>query len=190
MKKKILSLALVAMSFVTFSSMAQTATSTADGNKKERMCREKADCQQKRECRNPFAGLNLTEAQQAKLKELNDHRKTEKLEAAKARKESKQRLDSTRIADRRASKKAYLEEVKAIIGPDQYVMFLENFYVNGGNSNKAAMSRGKAAKAREDKAFRSGRHDKAVNRHHASAKSAKAAKSAKSTTTTDANANS
>ena len=189
MKKKILSLALVAMSFVTFSSMAQTATSTADGNKKERVCREKADCQQKRECRNPFAGLNRTEAQQAKLKELNDHRKTEKLEAAKARKESKQRLDSTRIADRRASKKAYLEEVKAIIGPDQYVMFLENFYVNGGNSNKAAMSRGKAAKAREDKAFRSGRH-KAVNRHHASAKSAKAAKSAKSTTTTDANANS
>ncbi len=187
MKKKILSLALVAMSFVTFSSMAQTATSTADGNKKERMCREKADCQQKRECCNPFAGLNLSEAQQAKL---NDHRKTEKLEAAKARKESKQRLDSTRIADRRASKKAYLEEVKAIIGPDQYVMFLENFYVNGGNSNKTAMSRGKAAKAREDKAFRSGRHDKAVNRHHASAKSAKAAKSAKSTTTTDANANS
>lgn len=190
MKKKILSLALVAMSFVTFSSMAQTATSAADSNKKENVCREKADCQQKRECRNPFAGLNLTEAQQAKLKELNDRRKTEKLEAAKARKESKQRLDSTRVADRRASKKAYLEEVKAIIGPDQYVMFLENFYVNGGNGNKISMSRGKAAKAHGDKAFRSGRHDKAVNRHHASAKSAKAAKSAKSTTTTDANANS
>ncbi len=86
MKKKILSLALVAMSFVTFSSMAQTATSTADGNKKERVCREKADCQQKRECRNPFAGLNLTEAQQAKLKELNDHRKNRKAGSSKSKK--------------------------------------------------------------------------------------------------------
>ena len=38
-------------------------------------------------------------------------------------------------AERRASKKAYLEEVKAIIGPDQYVVFLENFYLNGGQGN-------------------------------------------------------
>ncbi|MDE6654692.1 MAG: hypothetical protein K2K37_09940, partial [Muribaculaceae bacterium] len=33
---------------------------------------------------------------------------------------------------RRASKKSYLDEVKAIIGPDQYVVFLENMYLNGG----------------------------------------------------------
>ena len=164
MKKKILSLALVAMSFVTFSSMAQTATSTADGNKKERMCREKADCQQKRECCNPFAGLNLSEAQQAKLKELNDHRKTEKLEAAKARKESKQRLDSTRIADRRASKKAYLEEVKAIIGPDQYVIFLENIVLNNPQGKGHSVMPGKMGR-HGDKVMRQGDRMKKDGRH-------------------------
>ena len=31
-----------------------------------------------------------------------------------------------------AQKKQYLEDVKAIIGNDNYVLFLENFYLNAG----------------------------------------------------------
>ena len=36
---------------------------------------------------------------------------------------------------RKNARKEYLEEVKAIIGPDQYIVFLENMYVNGGGNH-------------------------------------------------------
>lgn len=181
MKKKILSLALVAMSFVTFSSMAQnTADATgAARNKKENVCTNPADCKQKRACVNPFEGINLTEAQQTKLQELSARQKAAREESAKARKDNKQRIDSTRMADRRASRKSYLQEVKEIIGHDQYVVFLENFYVNGGNNTrKASFSKMKSDKARASKGDRNGRKGNRHGDRHASARGTKTANAA------------
>ena len=67
MKKKILGLALIAMSVVTFSGMAQT-TNKDNNVKKENIKGKKADKQVRRNQVNPFEGLNLTDAQKTSPK--------------------------------------------------------------------------------------------------------------------------
>lgn len=133
MKKTIVGLALVALSFATFTGMAQNTTPAAPA--KEQV--KKDDRKARREARNPFEGLNLTEAQQTQLDALAGKRKAARAEKAQAGKEAKQKGDAQRKEARRAARKAYLEEVKGIIGPDRYVVFLENMYVNGGGHSKA-----------------------------------------------------
>lgn len=150
MKKKIFGLAMIAISLAAFNGMAQ---SSAPDTKtcKENVCKEKADCKMKKDGKKmkenkicAFEGLNLTDAQKAQLKELNSKRNEARKAQGEARKQEKQRNDSAIMAQRKAEKKAYLEEVKAIIGPDQYVIFLENMVMNGGGRDmqKAAMHKG------------------------------------------------
>lgn len=162
MKKKILGLALIAMSCVTFSSMAQTTNDNTATTARQENVKGKKGARQERKAINPFEGLNLTDAQQAQLQQLDAKRKAARQEQAQARKENKQKKDSARMADRRAAKKAYLEDVKAIVGPENYVVFLENMYVNGGghrDGRKAAFSQSKKQKAQGDrKGKRHGHH--------------------------------
>lgn len=66
-----------------------------------------------------FDNLNLTDAQKQKLKALCEKQQQNK-KAAKA--------------DRKAAKKARLEEIKGILTPEQYVMFLENHFINGSGN--------------------------------------------------------
>lgn len=139
MKKKFLGIALIAMSLVSFTSVAQNTTDN-NSAKIEKVKRQKCD---KASCLNPFEGLNITEAQKTQLQALNTKRMEQRKEQAQARKADKQRNDSTRLEARKNARKEYLEEVKAIIGPDQYVVFLENMYVNGGgNQNGKAIQKG------------------------------------------------
>lgn len=77
-----------------------------------------------------FTGMTLTDAQKTQLQELKAKRCSAKLDKMKARKAKRQHNDSTRMVDRRADRKQYLEEVKAIVGPDQYVIYLENVVLN------------------------------------------------------------
>lgn len=96
-----------------------------------------------------YEGLNLTDEQKEKLSQLDsrkhggakkqaqekkgDKQKGDRKKGDKMQKpDFKMRNDSARIAGRNAAKKQYLEEVKAIVGPDNYVIFLENYFVNGG----------------------------------------------------------
>lgn len=165
MKKTVLGLAIAAMSFTAFGTMAQTTNNNnavATSNN-EQVCTANTKCP-KGEC-NLFEGLNLTDTQKAQLQKLNADRKASREQLAKARKENKMRTDSAARADRRASKKQYLEEVKAIIGPDQYVTFLENVYINGGNGqrpgNKAAFAKENRGKAH---AMRPGKGDRKLRR--------------------------
>ena len=148
MKKKILGLALIAMSLVAFTGAARTTTDTNTSAKeaKENVKGKKAD---RKECHakvNPFEGLDLTDAQQAKIQQLDNKRKTERKEQMQARKENKQRQSADRKEARRNAKKEYLKEVKEIIGSDKYVTFLENAYVNNGRHG-------------DGKAFRQGKHN-------------------------------
>ncbi|MCX4289122.1 MAG: hypothetical protein OSJ46_06430 [Duncaniella sp.] len=153
MKKKILGLALIAMSCVTFGSMAQTPS--VDNARADQKDLKGMKCV-RQECKalNPFEGMNLTEAQQTQLQQLDAKRKAARQEQVQARKVNKQKKDSARMADRRAAKKAYLDEVKAIVGPENYVVFLENVYVNGGghrDGGKAAFRQHKNHKAQGDR---------------------------------------
>lgn len=159
MKKKVLGIALLAMSFVGFSAAAQTPATNAPAQQESV---KKGDRQGRKAQVNPFEGMNLSDAQQAQLKQLNEKRQSERQARKQTRKDEKQRNDSARMAERRNEKKSYLDQVKAIVGPEQYVVFLENFYVSGGN--KAAMGHNKAVKSKDG---RKGHSDRKGNRNHA-----------------------
>lgn len=147
MKMKLMSLALVAL--LTASASVSTF---AQNNTNEKARTEKNDKKQRSDKKqprvsNPFEGLNLTEAQRAKLADLDkakaDQRKQDKETAKAARKEQAGKMKQARLDER----KKYLAEVRRIIGESNYVQFLENYYVNGqrpmGRHGKFAHNRGK-----------------------------------------------
>lgn len=177
MKKKILGLAAIAMSMISFSSLAQTQQSDTCCETSQQCVASQYNCpvagttcdiQGKKA--DPFAGLTLTDSQKAQLQQLKTKCATER---------SAQRAEKRQA--RCDNRKQYLEEVKAIIGPDQYVMFLENIVLdspNGAPHHKAiskAYRRGKSF----DKADKS-------HRHHASNRPFKASKAAKPSKATQA----
>lgn len=134
MKKKILSIALIAMSLVSFGSMAQTV-SNDNQVKTERVKERRVDKQDKRAQRNRYEGLTLTDAQKAQLTQLDNKRREARKQRMENREQSQQVSREARMAARQASDREYLEEVRAIVGPDQYVVFLENMYINGTNQS-------------------------------------------------------
>lgn len=188
MKKTILSLAFAAISLVAFNGMAQTNNDNA-GNVANKECVNGTTCANgNKACAtakkapnkvkaNPFEGINLTDAQKSQLQQLDTKRKAARQEQAQAKKDMKQRNDSARKADRIASQKAYLEEIKAIVGPENYVVFLENMYVNGGNGhgNKAAIGQSHGDKAKGMKKGNGDRRGK-NGKQHAAVKNTEKAK--------------
>lgn len=176
MKKKVLGFAFVAMSLFAFTGMAQTpaqSEQTCKVNKENVKCKntEKRAC-----CKaaNPFEGLNLSDSQKSQLQQLDSKRKASRQQEAQTRKEAKQRNDSSRMAARRAEKKSYLEEVKAIIGPEQYVVFLENMYVNGGGRQHGGKAFMKHAKSRKGN-LTGHRHGQSKDKNKVSATAEKSA---------------
>ena len=158
MKKKILSLALIAMSLTSFGSFAQSPASSC--NAPQGQCVAGQDCGQKikRAHKNPYEGLNLTDAQKAQLQQLDAKRKAEKQKKMEALKAEKQRNDSVRNAAAQADRLQYLEEVKEIVGPDQYIDFLENYYVGAPQKGKAMKMSHKDGK--DSKGHKPGKHQK------------------------------
>lgn len=139
MKKGILSIAVVAASLFSFNAFAQDKSATPDCCNTPAQCvnaqacpanpqacpANPQACPVQRPCADPFAGINLTQEQQTKLTALREKCKTNRAAADKARKDRFQQRDSMV----RANKKQRLEEVKAILTPEQYVVFLENMVV-------------------------------------------------------------
>lgn len=82
-------------------------------------------------CADFFAGLNLTEQQKTALKAVPTPGQTMR----EARKAAAQ-CDSARLDGKQCKqvcqdvRKNYLAQVKAILTPDQYVQFLENFFTS------------------------------------------------------------
>lgn len=146
MKKGILSIVVVAASLFSFNAFAQDKSvvtacpntpaqcvnaqacpgnpQACPGNPKACPANPQA-CPVKRPCADPFAGINLTQEQQTKLTALREKCKINRAAADKARKDRFQQRDSIM----RVNKKQRLEEVKAILTPEQYVIFLENMVV-------------------------------------------------------------
>lgn len=194
MKKTIVSLAIAALSLSTFSVMAQNNTNVNDNSVKKECVKGDKKCDKDGKMgkgpragkdmkakKNPFEGINLSEAQKTKLQELDNKQKEARMAKKEEMKAQKQEMkaqklanDSVKKAERKAAKKAYLEEVKAIIGPENYVIFLENVYLNGGDKprgDKMAFRNGDKAKGmnadkakcdknkKGDKAKRDGKRD-------------------------------
>lgn len=110
---------------------------------------------------NPFDGVQLTDDQQQKLQvlrqglgpvQLTPQEQAKIKENPNLTKEQKQQLKAEKKAKKMEAKKNYLNGVKEILTPDQYVIFLENCYLyapQGQGQVKAkapAMKQGKKAK--------------------------------------------
>ena len=184
MKKKVLALALAAFSLAPLAAMAQnnttgTVTTISKESVKCVMPAKDGRTAKAKAKTSPYEGLTLTEAQLTQLQQLDNSRKEAGKERVKTAKENRQLNDSVRRAERKAEKQAYLDQVKAIVGPEQYVVFLENMYVNGGQQgrHKAAtfQKNGKKAQGQGARAGKDGRKAKDGNR-------VKAAKSAAAST--------
>lgn len=156
MRKTVIGMAMMALALIGFNGMAQNTTQSQKAQVENNACGKKGDKDNKkggkmqaREKKNPYEGLTLTEAQKTKLADLDSKRMADrkaKMEARKAQKEGR-KADKKSMTDtekkaakqtqkaqaRKAERLEYLQKVKAIVGPEQYVVFLENMYVNGGH---------------------------------------------------------
>lgn len=155
MKKKLLTLAFVAASIFSFSTLAQQPATTCQG--KKQCDAPVANCE-KAKCDRPagpcaFEGLTLTDAQRDQLKDLRAKNEQKMRDARNKKDEDRRKMREDRIA----AKKQYLQDVKAIVGPEQYVIFLENFYMN----NQGGPQRHKGNIARADHGRKHMKGDKA-----------------------------
>ena len=136
MKKTILTLTLAAAALFSTQAFAQTSdnnTCPAAPCDQAYNCNRPGRCLQNPDscAYNPFESLNLTADQQAKLKELRDKKFQQKTKDNKDRRELRQ-----------ARRQAHLQDIKAILTPEQYVEFLEISFVNGNGPSKAKANKG------------------------------------------------
>lgn len=135
MTKKLLIMAVALTAMIGLPAVAQNPQQPKQCTEKQ--CTKK-DCDKKdfdkkctkgqRPC--PFEGLQLTESQKAAIDQLQQKRQARQAEMKKDRKAQRQQADSAARFDRQKGMRDYLTEVKAILTPDQYVVFLENMVVN------------------------------------------------------------
>ncbi|MCM1029542.1 MAG: Spy/CpxP family protein refolding chaperone [Pseudoflavonifractor sp.] len=160
MKKRFLSLAIAALAFSSLSSFGQSAgDSTSDKSQATPGCAQAYGDKGQKRAPCPFDGLNLNADQKAQLEALNAERQKSREEARKgaleSRKAERERSRATREKareSRKAERRAYLDKVKAILTPEQYVTWLENMAVNQ-DMKAPANRRGKmkASKPRKER---------------------------------------
>lgn len=191
MKLKLILATMIGLSFAMTDAAAQTVTSSNPQAASARVCgRDSSKCDRAmraikkygkdgamrrsdrmaRPPRDVYAGLNLTAEQRARLQALQERR----LSQARERRTRGMAIDTsmtvgqlaqmrqTRDSARRDEQIQYLREVKEIIGPDQYVVFLENIVVDqAAPGRQMGKQMGKRQSSRHDKttAFK-GRHDR------------------------------
>lgn len=132
MKKKIMTIALALSALCVLPSVAKNP----DNNNTPAPTCQASACAQEQSCRgnrhdrqanrpNPFEGITLTPEQQTALSAIESQRP------------GRDQMDSTARAQARQARKEarrnYLNQVKEVLTPDQYVTFLENIAMQQGN---------------------------------------------------------
>lgn len=162
MTKKILGMALFAAMMAVAPAAAQVKDSSACDtvrtcDKNKSFNKGDKDCALNGKC-DLYKGITLTENQKTQLQELDRRQRDEGRQMKKEARELKRAEKEQARADRKerkeameAKKRAYLNEVKQILGPENYVVFLENFYVTvpsmkDGRGPKKMDRQGKMAK--------------------------------------------
>ena len=102
---------------------------------------------------NPFDGIQLTDDQQKRLQVLRQG-----LGPVELTPEQKQQLKKERNDKKMEAKKNYLNGVKEILTPDQYVVFLENVYLY------SPQNQGSNQQVRQKKAVKSDKKNKKTDR--------------------------
>lgn len=129
MKKIILSMAVAVISMTSLTAMAQKP-GDCDKQKCEQKCQKEGKCQKDRPECNPFEGLQLTQEQQTKLSVIPCPRKVMEEAKKQCKGDSTQCSREQRMAVVKDVRTNYLNQVKAVLSPEQYVQFLENNFVN------------------------------------------------------------
>lgn len=128
--KKIISLALVALSLTALPAVANNSDVKDSKTCTEQTCRKGAPAKCK--AASAFEGLQLTDSQKEQIKALG----TKQAEQAKEARGQKMRNDSTARVARMEARKGYLNDLKSILGPEKYVQFLENSYLYGKDGGR------------------------------------------------------
>lgn len=184
MMKKAFSIALAAFALIAAPSFAQNTQNVSADSKAntEKTCDlgksrkfRKADMKtmEGRRADRALEGINLTETQKKEVSALNERThaerqamKAECLKIKAERKADKAADREQRMVQRKAmkekriaAKKSYLSQLRNIIGDDNYVIYLENQYIQKyDNGNRAKMHAGHAKRSKAIN--KDGRHQK------------------------------
>ena len=140
MKKKFTTVALALVAALGIGAAAQTATPATCNRANKARCEQQRPDRQNRdsvEMAVLFEGITLTPEQKTKLQTLRDSRKEAR--TAKAEQAKQQRADRRKQAVE--MKRQRLADMKQILTPEQYVVYLENIVVN--QPSQPAMRAGK-----------------------------------------------
>ncbi len=136
MKRKILSIAFVAISSIMITAVAKenNGIETADGDNKGKCVCHKGKKRMHREMPpfNPFDGIELSDAQKERLKTLTKNRKADVVENDKSVEHRE---------NPRNKYKKHLEDMQQILTPSQYVQYLENIVLNQPMMHKRGKKR-------------------------------------------------
>lgn len=194
--KKILILATIAI----IGALGMNAQTPAPGDapcpSQEQQCREgrhhhgrpalRQGQPQRFRCADPFANINLTEAQRTQLEQAREEmnarfaqcrqeRCTQNCDSASCTRDRSNCTaanDSVRMAKRSECYRTYLAKVREILGPEAYVQFLENSYIDSQASPRVKFER-RAGGERRFKGATAGRFDKKAKKDKKSKKSKK-----------------
>ncbi len=169
MKKKVLSIAVIAVSLFAFSANAQNTENcprkqcpaekcAPNGPRSHQGQRLDAFC-------NPFEGIELTEAQKTKLEEMRkSNHEAMKQKMAEGRKKHEEAC-AKRDSIIRSGKLNHLRQLKEVLTPEQYVTYLENMVVNQPAPRKPmGFGKGKPGKPCDFK--KGGCDDHRGHKHH------------------------
>ena len=149
MKKLILSIAvLVATSSVAFAAHTHNSDDKEKSEKKIEMQKRGPEKRHANKGRaiapNLFEGIELTDQQKEQINQLDASLAAERPVRPKAEdldklteEQKKEMRKEARGGNKQGSMKKYLEGLKKILTPEQYVKFLENSYINQNGTGKA-----------------------------------------------------
>lgn len=134
MKKLFLSAVVVAASLFGMTALAQTPQTTGNGDKTKSECPYKKGEGKKDGCRQQkcdasakcFEGITLSDTQKDQIKALCEKRGQQAQQRREDRAAKAKQGDSIRMAQKRQN----LNDMKAILTPEQYVVYLENIVVS------------------------------------------------------------
>ncbi len=168
MKKKILGFATLALALISLPAAAQ-GKGAKDRSKNRCVnteCTNQACPASDSTCArarcgafNPFDGIQLTDAQRAGLKVVNEKRMAQRRACVEQQKCERISRDSLRMKARFNSRRNYLNDVKQVLTPDQYVVFLENMVVNTPDKNGKPGKHGKFGKDKKKYGRDAGQRD-------------------------------
>lgn len=159
MKKLFLSAVVVAASLFGMTALAQTPQTAGKGDKTKSECPyKKSECRQQKcdasaKC---FEGITLSDAQKDQIKALCEKRGQETKQRREDRAAKAKQGDSIRMAQKRQN----LNDMKAILTPEQYVVYLENIVVSAPSDRHGIRDGRKDGKRHDNGRFDGNRHHK------------------------------